>query len=147
MNSLHEMKTLTLPAALLLASLAALPARAPAQPPAAKPASPAGIVSHVKVLSDRVEDVSSLEAWKKSFLKEGMSDQEKALAVWQTVVKFRHQDPPPNEFLQDAENVHDAIKTFNVYGYGMCCCASADIEQLARYAGLPARGRAINTHS
>src|SRR5689334_14906865 len=38
-----------------------------------------GVVSFVKVLSDKVEDVSSLEAWKKSFIKDGMSDKEKAL--------------------------------------------------------------------
>jgi len=43
--------------------------------------------------------------------------------------------------------VHDPIKTFNVYGYGMCCCASCNIEALARAAGLKARGRAINRHS
>jgi hypothetical protein len=106
-----------------------------------------GVVSHVKVVSDKVEDVSSLEAWKRSFLRDDMSDAEKALAVWETVVKFRHQDAPPNEYLQSEANVHDAIKTFNVYGYGMCCCASANIEQLARYAGLPARGWGITAHS
>ncbi len=30
-----------------------------------------GVVSHIKVLSDKVEDVSSLEAWKASFIKPG----------------------------------------------------------------------------
>ena len=50
------------------------------------------------------------------------------------------------EFLHEG-CVHDAIKEFNVYGYGMCCCASARVEQLARYVGLPARGWAINLHS
>ncbi len=56
------------------------------------------------------------------------------------------QDAPPVEYLHEG-CVHDAIKEFNVYGYGMCCCASARVEQLARYLGLPARGRAINGHS
>jgi len=118
---------------------------APAAPPSGQP--PVGIVSHVKVLSDKVEDVSSLEAWKKSFIKEGMGDEQKGLAVWRTVVAFRHQDAPPDELLQNEQNVHDPIKTFNVYGYGMCCCASSNIEALARYAGLEARGWAINLHS
>src|SRR5207248_7653942 len=104
------------------------------------------VVSFIKVLSDKIEDVSSMEAWKKSFIKDGMTDEQKAMAVWTTVVKFRQQDTPPDEFLVDG-NVHDPIKTFNVYGYGMCCCASSNIEALARYAGLPARGRIINTHS
>ena len=117
----------------------------PASPPPAD--KPVGVVSHVKVLSDKVPDVSSLEAWKKSFIKEGMSDQDKALAIWRTVFTFRHQDQPPNELLQNEQNVHDPIKTFNVYGYGMCCCASSNIEALARYVGLDARGWAITLHS
>jgi hypothetical protein len=106
-----------------------------------------GVVSHVKVVSDKVEDVSSLDSWKRSVIRDDMTDAEKAVAIFETVLRFRHQDAPPNEFLQSEANVHDAIKTFNVYGYGMCCCASATIEQLARYLGLPARGFGINAHS
>ena len=106
-----------------------------------------GIVSHVKVLSDKVEDVSSLEAWKKSFIKPGMSNEEKGIAIWKTVVRYRHQTAPPNEFLFNEDNVHDVMKTINVYGYGMCCCASANTEQLARYIGFDARGWAITQHS
>jgi hypothetical protein len=109
-------------------------------------AGPVGVVSHVKVLSDKVRDVSSMEAWRRSFLRDGMSDAEKAEAVWRSVVMFRYQDAPPIEFLHEG-CVHDPIKTFNVYGYGMCCCASSNIEALARYAGLQARGWAINGHS
>jgi hypothetical protein len=48
------------------------------------------VVSHVKVLSDKVEDVSSLEAWRRSFLRPGTTEWQKALAIWETVVKFRH---------------------------------------------------------
>ncbi|HYF51905.1 MAG TPA: hypothetical protein VEJ63_21025 [Planctomycetota bacterium] len=106
-----------------------------------------GVVSFVKVLSDKVEDVSSIDALLKSIIKPGMSDAEKAMAIWRTVVKFRHQDSPPWEFLQESGSVHDAIKTFNVYGYGMCSCASANFLQLARAAGLKARGWAIQAHS
>jgi hypothetical protein len=131
---------LLLAASVLMAAPAALFAEAPAG--SAQPA----IVSHIKVLSDKVEDVSSLEAWKASFIKPGMSEKEKALAVWTTVVKFRQQTSPPEEYLGDG-NVHDPIKDFNVYGYGMCCCASANIESLSRYAGLEARGWGINHHS
>ena len=106
-----------------------------------------GVVSHIKVLSDKVEDVSSLAAWKRSWIKPGMSDEQKAVAIWQTVVKYRHQTAPPNEFLQQANNVHDAMKTIHVYGYGMCCCAAANLEQLGRYVGFPARGSIIHAHS
>ena len=107
---------------------------------------PVGVVSHVKVLSDKVRDVSSIEAWKTSFIRDTMTDQEKAVAVWRSVAMHRYQDPPPIEFLHEG-CVHDPIKTFNVYGYGMCCCASSNIETLARYVGLEARGQSINFHS
>lgn len=103
--------------------------------------------SNVKVVSDKVEDVTSFEAFRESFIKPGMSDRGKGLAIWEAVVKFRHQNPPPKEYLGQAECVHDPIKTFNVYGYGMCCCASSNIEGLARGLGLEARGRALSHHS
>jgi hypothetical protein len=106
-----------------------------------------GVVSHIKVVSDKVEDVSSLDAWKASFIKPGMTDEEKMLAVWQTVVKFRHQESPPREFLQSEDSVQDPIKTFNVYGYGQCSCASSNILSLARFLGFQARGWGINAHS
>ena len=106
-----------------------------------------GVVCHVKVLSDKVPDVSNLDAWAKSFLKDGMTDAEKALAVWRTVASFQHQETPPAELLQASRQVQDAIKLFNVYGYSMCSPASAHIAQLARHAGLKARGWAIHNHS
>jgi len=105
-----------------------------------------GAVSHVKVVSDRVEDVSSLEAWRKSFINEGMSDKEKALAVWSSVVRFQHQDSPPCEYLQLENTVLDAIKMFNVYGYGFCGVSASHVQSLARYAGLKARGWTISRH-
>ena len=55
-----------------------LTASSPAVATGTQPSAPVGVVCHVKVLSDKVPDVSSLEAWKKSYIKEGMSDKEKA---------------------------------------------------------------------
>lgn len=114
---------------------------------AANEKQPVGVVSHVKVLSDAVADVSSMEAWKKSFITDDMTDAQKALAIWKSVCMFRHQNDPPNEYLQNEYNVHDPIKTFNVYGYSMCCCAASNVECLARYLGLKARGWAQPGHS
>src|SRR5207248_574622 len=111
----------------LIASLASSPAILAVDAP------PPGVVSHVKIMSDKVDDVSSLEAWKHSFIKDGMTDSQKAMAVWESVVRYRHQEIPPNEFLNNETHPHDPIKDFNVYGYGQCCCASANIEALARY--------------
>lgn len=105
------------------------------------------VVSHVKVVSDKVPDMTNLDTWKKAYIKDGMTDAQKALAVWKTVRTYQHQEAPPNEFLQAEEAVMDAIKLFNVYGYSLCSVASCEVECLARYAGLQARGRIINSHS
>ena len=114
--------------------------------PAESAGSTPGVVSHLLVLSDKSEDVSSPEAWAKTYIKPGMSDQEKALAIWRTVVRYRHQTNPPNEFLSPETNVHDPLKTIHVYGVGICCCASSNVCGLARYLDMKARGRAVNVH-
>jgi len=106
-----------------------------------------GVVSRIKVVSDKVEDVSSLEAWQRSFIKPGMTERQKALAVWETVVKFRHQEVPPLEFLDHEDQTYDPIKAFNVYGYSLCSGTAAYVEALARHAGLEARGWGITGHS
>lgn len=115
--------------------------------PTSGASSPVGIVCHVKVVSDKVPDMTNLETWKKAFIREGMTDAEKAMTVWKTVRTFQHQDAPPNEFLHQELAVQDPFKIFNVYGYSLCSIASCDLECLARYAGLKARGRIINSHS
>jgi hypothetical protein len=123
---------------------AAVVARAAADRPAERRT--VGVVSHVKVLSDKVEDVSSLEAWRKSFIRDSMTPKQKALACWETVVRFQHQDGPPKEFLQNEDTVLDAIKLFNVYGYSFCGVAASHVQSLARQAGLEARGWTIRAH-
>lgn len=104
------------------------------------------IVSHLNVVSDQVPDLSNLEAWKKAFLTDGMSDEQKAMAVWKSVVSFQHQEAPPVEFLQVENSVHDPIKMINVYGYSLCSVATAHVLALARAVGLPARGWTLNRH-
>jgi hypothetical protein len=73
---LHNRSPVAWALAAALAMLAGLsgPAPAIAQDPAR-----VGVVGHVKVLSDKVEDVSSPEAWKRSYIRDGMSDQEKGM--------------------------------------------------------------------
>jgi hypothetical protein len=106
-----------------------------------------GIVSNIKVVSDKVPDVSSSAAWKKSFIRDDMTDQEKAIAIWKSVTTFQYQDGPPYEFLQHDGCVYDPIKLFNVYGYAMCCNATAHVSALARAVGLDARGWGVHHHS
>ncbi|MBA2482649.1 MAG: hypothetical protein H0V44_18455 [Planctomycetes bacterium] len=127
---------------LLLAGLVAcdsVPATAADQP---KP----GVVSHVKVLSDKVLDVSSFAAWKKSYITEGMSEHEKALAIWKSIVTHQHQDAPPYEFLQHEGLVLDAMKVFNVYGYSFCGVAASHTQAFARFLGMKARGWTVTNH-
>src|SRR4051794_20085084 len=96
------------------------------------PSVDAGVVSHISVVSDKVPDVSSLDAWKQSFIKPGMTEKEKAIAVWKSMVMFRHQASPPGDFCSNEGHTLDPIRTFNVYGYNMCDGASGGVIQLAR---------------
>jgi hypothetical protein len=108
-----------------------------------------GVVSNIKVLTAKAPDVSSLEAWKESFIKDGMSDRDKALAIFNSEVAFQHADFPPIEHLQWdnwGEWVLDPIKIFNVYGYTMCSVSAANMACLARCAGLPARVATVRDH-
>jgi len=102
---------------------------------------------NLKVLSEHVDDVSSIEAILDSFIEPEMTDEEKAIALWRAVVSFQHQNPPPHEYLIDHEHhVHNVVKLFNVYGYAQCGCAGAHLISLARAAGFEARGRSIHGH-
>ena len=124
-------------AALLVAALPAVAAEPPAR-----------IRLHnLKILSDHIDDVSTPENILASFVKPGMSDAERALALWKVSVRYRHQTAPPNEYLAADWDVHDPVKLFNVYGYCMCCCSSSLIEALNRLDGREARGRILNGHS
>src|SRR5262249_44752265 len=104
-------------------------------------------LNNLKVLSDKIDDVTTVENILKSFVKPGMSDADKAKAIWTAAVKYRHQTAPPNEELTGDWEAHDPVKIFNVYGYCMCCCCSSLIESLNRVDGRPARGRILNNHS
>jgi hypothetical protein len=132
--------TLSLAALILLAPLSAL-AQVRATP------DQGGRVNQLKVLSDKIDDVTTVENTVKSFVKPGMSDQKRAEAIWRAVVKYRHQTAPPNEHLAGDWEAHDPVKIFNVYGYCMCCCSSALVEALNREDGRETRGRILNGHS
>ena len=106
----------------------------PDAPPASSTsAATVGVVSFVKVVSNQVADVSSLAAWKRSFIAPTLSDAEKAQAVWRSVVAFRQQDTPAEEFLESSTHPHDphftgvqALSAFNAVG-GSNYTASAKV--------------------
>ncbi|MFH1708940.1 MAG: FecR family protein, partial [Planctomycetota bacterium] len=94
----------------------------------AAPATPVGRrVSGIKVISGKVEDVSTMEAILGWMVQPGMTDEQKALAVWETVVKFRQQTDPPNDYLTQEGHPHDPVKMFNVFGYCFCGCAASQV--------------------
>ena len=104
------------------------------------------VVCNVNVTSDKVRDVSNPDAWKKSYLKDGMSDRDKGIAIWESVVAHQYQDAPPVDYIQVGNCVKDPLKIWNVYGYSLCSVASAEIQCLARYCGMKARGYGLNNH-
>ena len=108
---------------------------------------PGGRVNGLKVLSDKIDDVTTVENIVKSFAKPGMSDQDRAKGLWKAIIRYRHQTTPPNEQLAGDWEAHDPVKIFNVYGYCMCCCCSALVEALNREDGREAQGRILNGHS
>src|ERR1700730_958633 len=56
-------------------------------------------LNNLKVLSDKIDDVTTAENILKSFSKPKMSDAERSKALWTAVVKYRHQSAPPDEQL------------------------------------------------
>src|SRR4051812_6735380 len=48
-------------------------------------------LNNLKVLSDKVDDVTTLENVLRSFVRPGMTDQERARALWAAAVRYRHQ--------------------------------------------------------
>src|ERR1051326_7742290 len=104
-------------------------------------------INNLKVLSDKIDDVTTPENILHAFLKTGMTEEQRATALWKAAVKYRHQTSPPNEYLSNEWEAHDPVKIFNVYGYCMCCCASSLFESLNRLDGRAARGRILNAHS
>ena len=66
---------------------------------------------------------------------DGMSDREKALALWHFLVDNRHHSRPAHNAIE----MHDPVRYLNVYGYGFCDDSAAVYQVLAEEAGLKAR--------
>lgn len=127
----------------LLGALPAAPAVLMAEPPA-KPGRDAAVVGGIKVLTDAAEDVSSIEAWAAAVCPKGMPDKERVLKAWEAVVKYRHHDAHPREFLgMGSDMCSDAIKLFNCYGYCSGVGAQCAFLQLLRGMGIEARAWSI----
>ena len=103
------------------------------------------VVGHIRVVSDKTDDLSSFEAWKKAVIRDGMTDEEKVLAAWKTTVQYRHHDGTPQEYLGLTDSgTMDAFKLFNVYGYCGGSTAQSAFLQLVRRLGYEARKWTVN---
>lgn len=118
-----------------------------ASPTRAEEPRPGSRLHNLKVLSNSIDDITTVDNIRRSFTRPGMSDAERAKALWTAAVKYRHQTSPPDEHLSADWEAHDPVKLLNVYGYCMCCCCSSLIESLNRADGREARGRILNGHS
>lgn len=74
-------------------------------------------------------------------LKPGMSDAEKARALWEFEIKHRF------HATTEDDEVNDVIKMYNCYGYTLCYNESLVMSDLWRAAGLPVRRGFPNGHS
>jgi hypothetical protein len=86
-------------------------------------------------------DTRNLKSIVDSIIKPGMSDKEKARALWHWEINRRF-----HATTQDHE-VDDVVKNVNVYGYGLCYNESTQISDLWRAAGLKVRKGYPNGHS
>ena len=81
MRNIHHSLILTAAIALL----------APMSAQAQTAASRVGRINNLKVLSDKIDDTTTPENILKSFVKPGMTDEQRAKALWTAAVKYRHQ--------------------------------------------------------
>jgi len=102
-----------------------------------------------KVVSIHTVDASSPEAIVKGIIRPGMTQEEKALAVWRYCWENVYHWPAPQEDRRsrhELDVVYDANKLINVYGYTYCFAARAPAEALLQAAGIEARSGGIGGH-
>ncbi|HTL52572.1 MAG TPA: hypothetical protein VL860_08375, partial [Planctomycetota bacterium] len=100
---------------------------------------------NIKMRRSDMPDTSDIDTVLASILTAGMTDEQKAKAIWKFAMSMRHQDSPPTEQICDYPT--DGIKVFNVYGYNYCSMVAGAIGALADRAGLPQRQRGIRNHN
>ena len=75
-------------------------------------------------------------------LQPGMTNREKALAIWAFLVDNRYHDQPAHTGIE----THDPVRFLNVYGYGFCDDSATNLLVLCESAGIPARVWGLSGH-
>jgi len=87
-------------------------------------------------------DLSSVPGMLAGILKPEMTEEQKALAIWQFLVDWRYHDIPA----EGGDELHDPVKFLGVYGYGFCDDSAACFAGLCHAAGLRARVWGLSGH-
>ncbi len=86
-----------------------------------------------------------------AIIRPGMTQRQKAEAVYEFVRNYRYHWAPAREGEQRGDFeygvVYDPVKLLNVYGYGYCFQTAPLLETLYQAAGLEARGCGIGGHA
>jgi len=111
----------------------------------------AAAVRTPKILREGQVDTTSVESIIADIIKPGMTQRQKAEAVYHFLRKHVYHAPAPregrraNDFTYGV--VYDPVKLINVYGYTYCFGNRGAVEALWQAAGLEARGAGIGGHS
>lgn len=100
------------------------------------------VVVNPRVIANGRRDWFSTASVLHDALKPGMSDREKAIAIWEFLRDNRLHGYPAH----DAIEVHDPVRFLNVYGYGFCDDSATNFMLLAEQAGLQARVWGLEGH-
>lgn len=79
----------------------------------------------------------------KSILQPGMSDKEKAIAVWKFICIYRYHCYPIS---QSSQKLHNPAELINAFGCGLCDDANSVLVNLATLAGMKARLIGLTGH-
>jgi hypothetical protein len=89
----------------------------------------------VKVVANG-KDWSSLGTMLSGIVRPGMTDEQKARAIWQFTRSTNYQWWTVSEWASEAG---DPVKYFNYYGYGLCSDIAGALASMYERAGLPTR--------
>lgn len=81
-------------------------------------------------------DWSTIDSILASIVRPGMSNAEKARAIWQFAREARYHWLPPSSYFTETD---DPVKYFNFYGYGLCSDTSYAMARLYDRIGFPVR--------
>jgi hypothetical protein len=88
-------------------------------------------------------DLDSDRAILASIVRDEMTPEARALAIWEFVRAWRYSCEPYSEASQE---LHDPVKLVGVFGCGLCDDTNAALASLARLAGMPARVWGLGGH-